>query len=83
MPKLKKLGADCWLRYMNDTLVVIDKTNLSPILEILDSQHQSIKFTFEEESNNGMPFLDVQVTKKNNSLHTTIYTVNLPLSDSI
>ena len=43
------------------------------ILGTLNSQHPSIKFTYEEESNNRLPFLDVQVTKKNSKLHTNIY----------
>ena len=74
MPKLEELGVKCWLRYVYDTFVVLkNKTKLSLILETLNSQQPRIKLTYEEESNNRLPFLDVQVTKKNSKLPTTIY----------
>ena len=74
MTKLKELGVKCWLRYVDDTFVVIeDHNNIKSIIDLLNSQHPNIKFTSEEESNNRLAFLDVQVVKINSRLHTTIY----------
>ena len=37
----------------------VDDTNVQDILHILKSFHPSIKFTFEVEEKNSLPFLDV------------------------
>ena len=60
-----------WLRYVDETFVIVnDKQKLKSIIEFLNSQHRSIKFTSEEENNNKLPFLDVLLTKKDGKLNT-------------
>ena len=46
MPKLKELGFKCWLTNVDDTFVIVDdKQKLKSVIEFLNSQHRSIKFT--------------------------------------
>ena len=52
MEELTKLGVKIWLRYVDDTFVVIkDKNNADKILEFLNKQHKTLKFTMEKEVN--------------------------------
>ena len=46
-------------------------------------QHSSIKFTFEVEENDTIPFLDVKITREHNSFSTSVYckaTLRAPMS---
>ena len=60
---------------MDDTFVVIkNKEQAVRILEFLNSQHKTIKFTMEKEVNNSINFLDVKITRNiDNSLSTSTY----------
>ena len=52
MEQLKKLGLKSWGRYVDDTKTIINKKeNAEKILNYLNQQHASIKFTMEIESN--------------------------------
>ena len=55
---------DLWFRYVDDTFTFIKKGEIDRVLQILNSFHEGIKFTFEKESNNSIAFLDVKVLKK-------------------
>jgi len=49
-------------RYMDDTFVVFDnKRECDFFLEQLNSLHPSLRFTFENECNQSLPFFDVMV----------------------
>ena len=64
----------CWYRKVDDTFVIIDKTNdPKQLLDHLNSQHPRMKFTMEEEANNQLPFLDVLVQRQDNQLVTSVY----------
>ena len=43
------------------------------VLSVLDSFHKNIKFTYEEEQNNTLPFLDVLFIRDGGKLNTTVY----------
>ena len=53
-----------WYRYVDDTFSFIRKGCVDDVLEVLNSFHASIKFTFEKERDNTLSFLDVKVIKK-------------------
>ncbi|XP_072017458.1 uncharacterized protein [Amphiura filiformis] len=65
-----------WKRYVDDVLEVIKKgeaENLTAHLNQVDPTN-SIKFTYKEESDNSIPFLDTLITKKDDgSLKLCIY----------
>lgn len=62
---LKELCSDVyWLRYVDDTFVVMNQdVDIVEFLNILNSYVDSIKFTYEEEVNGKLAFLDVSVIK--------------------
>ena len=68
MTTLKRYGVKVWLRYVDDTFVVLkSKDCVEKVLEFLNQQHPNIKFTVELENKNSLPFLDTKV-KRNNDL---------------
>ncbi|XP_063216176.1 uncharacterized protein LOC134527430 [Bacillus rossius redtenbacheri] len=64
-----------WLRYVDDTFTVWQHglETLEEFVNHLNSLRPSIKFTYEKETNGSIPFLDVLVSRKNNSLETKVY----------
>ena len=62
-------------RYVDDTFVIWPhgRKRLDDFFEYLNSLHPSIKFTMEIEHNDTLPFLDVLITKNNNTLSHTTY----------
>jgi len=62
---MKRLGVKCWLRYVDDTFVILnDKSQVHDLIKYLCNQHENIKFTFECETKDGLPFLDTRVKRK-------------------
>ena len=47
--------------------------SIAYILDHLNSFHEQIKFTYEVEHNNKLPFLDVLLIKNANKINTTVY----------
>ena len=64
-----------WLRYVGETFVIWPhgQEKLDGFHEHLNTQHRNIKFTVEHERENKLAFLDVQVTRINNRLTTSVY----------
>ena len=62
-----------WKRYVDDTSCILKTDTVNEILLKVNSFHINIQFTYEAESNNLRPFLDVLVIFKNNSIETTVY----------
>lgn len=58
----------CWWRFVDDVFSVIKKTHLRRFLSILNNFHPSIKFTYEEERENQIPFLDVMIIRNNENI---------------
>ena len=63
VPQLESSVA-LWYRYVDDTFTFIKKGKVEEVLEILNSFHDSIKFTYEKEKDGIISFLDVKVIMK-------------------
>ena len=73
MSELKALGVKCWLRYVDDTFVIIkNKANAEIILDFLNRQHNTIKFTMEKQLKNEINFLNIKI--KRDDLNSTFIT---------
>ena len=63
-----------WRRYVDDTFVIIKKTEVDEFHNHINNIEASIKFSTEHETNNSIPFLDVCVTREaSGGLMTKIY----------
>ena len=63
-----------WKRYVDDTFVIIKKTEVDKFHNYINDIKASIKFTIERETNNSISFLYVCVTRKaSGGLTTNIY----------
>ena len=59
MDELTQLGVKLWIRYVDDTFVIINNKNQADkTLEFLNNCHPTIKFTMEQEVNNEINFLE-------------------------
>ena len=60
-------------RYVDDIFVLFSsKEHLQPFIDYMNKQHRCIKFTSETEQNN-TSFLDINITRQNNQLKTSVY----------
>ena len=64
-----------WVRYVDDTFVLWPhkEDELDTFHQHLNSQHPSIQFTMEKESEGKISFLDVQIERKEGKLSTRVY----------
>ena len=63
-----------WTRYVDDTFAFVKPGEENNILEILNSYHPSIKFTYDMEQNSSIPFLDVLIKKApDGKIQTSVY----------
>ena len=64
-----------WKRFVDDTFTIIKKNNRDSFLQHLNSIHPSIKFTHEEDREDGsMPFLDILITpEEDGSLKSSVF----------
>jgi hypothetical protein len=63
-----------WLRYVDDTFVVIERNMKEQFLDIINDVFPDIKFTMEEEADNKIAFLDVMIERKSDGdLETSVY----------
>ena len=72
VPKLKK-SLKHWKRYVDDTLAYVKTGSIETVLNAINSFHPSIQFTYEEEKDNSIAFLDVYVTRIDSVVSTTVY----------
>ncbi|BHF57436.1 hypothetical protein SprV_0100037800 [Sparganum proliferum] len=62
-----------WTSYVDDTFVVIKRSEVKAFKTLLNSIFPDIQFTMEEEVNNQLPFLGVQVTRlTDGKIRTTV-----------
>ena len=62
-----------WYRFVDDTCVILRKTDTEAFFEYINSQNPHIKFTCEPEVNGQLAFLDTKITRKESgSLDVTI-----------
>ena len=64
-----------WRRYVDDTFVLWShgRETLESFLNHLNSHHNAIQFTMEEEVDRQIAFLDVLVRREGNKLTTSVY----------
>ena len=61
-------------RYVDDIFLLFDKRDqVNKFLRYMNSRHRNIKFTYEEEDNNTLAFLDIKITRKEGRFTTSIY----------
>ena len=61
-------------RYVDDIFVLLrSKEHTAKLVQYLSSKHPNINFTFEEENNNVLPFLDVNVYRDANKFSSTVH----------
>ncbi|UYV76728.1 hypothetical protein LAZ67_14001896 [Cordylochernes scorpioides] len=66
-------GIHIWRRYIDDILCICETGQENSILSVLNSFHPDIYFSFESESNNVIPFLDILIIRTPSHYHTTVY----------
>ena len=60
--------------YVDDIFVLFSsKEHLQPFVDYMNKQDRCIKFTSETEKNNTFSFLDINITRQNNQLKTSVY----------
>ena len=47
--------------------------HLEKFTNYLNSKHKNVKFTYEKESNNSRPFLDILISRSENGFKTSVY----------
>ena len=62
-----------WKRYVDDTISFVKLGTMNYIITKLNSFDNNIQLTFEEEDKEKLPFLDVPIQRKGNSIVTTIF----------
>ena len=63
-----------WKRYVDDTFTIVNRESVDGLLNHLNNQEPSIRFTMETEENSTIPFLDTLVHREpNGQLTTTVY----------
>ncbi|XP_055589485.1 uncharacterized protein LOC129741732 [Uranotaenia lowii] len=67
LEKSEKLFPRVWWRYVDDIFATVKERYLSQTLELLNCQHSSIKFTVEKEIDGKLPFLDLLISRKDDS----------------
>ncbi|XP_055589699.1 uncharacterized protein LOC129741910 [Uranotaenia lowii] len=67
LEKREKLFPRVWWRYVDDIFATVKERYLPQTLELLNSQHSSIKFTVEKEVDGKLPFLDLLISRKDDS----------------
>ena len=63
-----------WYRYVDDTIAFVKEDQIENILSTLNNHHKDIKFTREFEEGGRIPFLDVDIQRKqDNKLRLKVY----------
>lgn len=68
-----KLLPRVWYRYVDDVFAIVKRDEVDSILENLNKQFDSIKFTCEKEQDNILPFLDLEIQRKGQIIEFAIY----------
>ena len=70
---LNLLNFKCWMRYVDDTFILIENPfDINHVLKVPNSVDSHIQFTFELWDNT-LPFLDVLVIKCDSFFKTCVY----------
>ena len=60
-------------RYVDDTISYVKVGCIENVLNTLHSFHANISFTYEQECDGMISFLDFLIMRKNNTIETTVY----------
>ena len=61
-------------RYVDDIFLMFkDRSHVLKFLRYMNSRHQNIKFTVEGEENDSLSFLDINISRKDGKLATSIH----------
>ena len=61
-------------RYVDDVLVLFkSKDHVKKFLRYANSKHPNIEFSYEEEEDNKLPFLDIEISRVNGNFVTSLY----------
>ena len=69
----KRFVEKLWKRFVDDTYCLARSEYIDNILLALNSFYKNIKFTFEIEKDNTIPFLDILIIRKSEKIETTMY----------
>eukprot|EP00061_Rhincodon_typus_P002977 g18977.t1 len=56
---LPQIQPKLWIRYIDDTIVIIKRTKLEEAHKLINNTLTGIRFTRQEKKNKQLPFLDV------------------------
>ena len=62
-----------WRRFVDDTFVYIKRDSIGYVLFVLNSFHDNITFTYEQENNDRLPFLNVLFIRDHEKINTTVF----------
>ena len=71
IPNIRKIKF--WRRYVDDTICFVKIGSIEYIRSVLNSFHKNIQFTYEVESNEKSPFIDMLLMRNHNDITTTVY----------
>ena len=71
---LPRIRPKLWVRYVDDTFVIIKRSDIENTQKTINNIFNDIKFTMESENNGELAFLDVLVKRNaNGTLETSVY----------
>ena len=73
----------CYGRYLDDIFALRSTDHLEKFTNYLNSKHKNIKFTYEKESNNSLPFLDIWRQDQRTGILRYLFTTNQLLVEYI
>ena len=62
-----------WERYVDGTIVFVEPDAIDHVLFALDSFHEKISFTYEQQINGKISFLDILILKNGNRFETIVH----------
>ena len=62
-----------WKRYVDDTATYVKPDAIGHVLSVLNSFHENISFTYEQEINGKIFFLDILILRNGNNFETTVH----------
>ena len=62
-----------WYRYVDDVFAICSSRKINATLNLINQCYESIQFTYELESYNKLPFLDIMVSRVENMVDFSIY----------
>ena len=72
VPKLKQHIKN-WRRYVDDTFLYVKNSSIEYVWSVLETFHSNIKFTYEKEVNNTLPFLYILFIRNSDHIQTIAY----------